>query len=246
MKLAHLILLATVFGVLAFSGGCFSSSDEDLKAFLQPHEAEVTMEEYTLESPDQLTIISTKIPQLTGTDAVPGQTQIIRPDGKISLEEMGEIYVAGKTPRQVAEIISEKMSQLYKLAGDYPVDVRVTNLSKFYYVVGQVQRPGAQPFDGRESTLSALCKAIPTNLAWKEEIQVIRPAAGPGERSYIFALNFKRMAEHGDMSRNVLLREGDVIYVPPTILASIGLTISEIVNPILSGASAVTVMSGTP
>jgi len=45
------------------------------------------------------------------------------------------------------------------------------------------------------------------------------------------------MIEHGDMTGNVLLQEGDVIYVPPTILGSIGLTLQEIVGPLRGGAS---------
>ena len=46
------------------------------------------------------------------------------------------------------------------------------------------------------------------------------------------------MIEHGDMSKNVLLQEGDIIYVPPTILGSIGLTIEEIVGPMFQAANA--------
>ena len=42
------------------------------------------------------------------------------------------------------------------------------------------------------------------------------------------------------MTKNVLLEEGDVIYVPPTILAAIGLTVSELVAPIMGGAGAIT------
>jgi len=167
-----------------------------------------------------------------------GMTQVIRPDGMISLESVGEIMVAGKTPRQVAEIISKRLSELYKFTGDNPVDVRVTNLSKFYYILGQVQRPGAQIFTGRETTLSAISKAVPNVRAWEEAIQVIRPTLALDERPMIFELNFKKMIEHGDMSKNVLLQEGDIIYVPPTILGSIGLTLEEILGPLFQSASA--------
>ena len=107
-----------------------------------------------------------------------------------------------------------------------------------------VENPGAQIFTGRETTLSAISRAIPNYLAWKEEIQVIRPSLVPGNPSKIFSLNFKKMVEHGKMEQNVLLQEGDVIYVPPTILASIGLTLGEITRPILSGGSAARVVTG--
>jgi len=243
MKVNRYCLFLIIAVALLSLNGCFSSRPEDIQAFQYPNQTYVTMDEYILQPPDEVTLISTKIPLLTGSEASPGITQVIKPDGTISLEDVGQIPVAGKTPRQVAEIIAQKLSTLYKLAGDYPVDVQVVNNSKFIYVVGQVERPGAVPYTGRDTVLSVIARSVPNTLAWKEKIQVIRPAADPSERSMVFGLDFKKMAEHGRMDQNILLQDGDVIYVPPTILASVGLTIGEIVSPILSAGSAATVFT---
>ena len=40
------------------------------------------------------------------------------------------------------------------------------------------------------------------------------------------------MIIHGDLSKNVLLQEGDIVYVPPTILATISKVIAEFAQPI--------------
>ena len=48
----------------------------------------------------------------------------------------------------------------------------------------------------------------------------------------IFQANFLRMARNGDMSKDVLLQEGDVVYVPATIFAAISMKIEEIIRPI--------------
>lgn len=241
-KVMPLLLVVTV----CFTG-CFSAKQKDIEVFLKPGQADVTMDDYILQPPDEIRVIASKIPELQGSSyGEPGQAQTVRPDGRVSFENIGDVEVAGKTPRQVAEIIGNKLSELYKLTGDHPVDVRVTNRSKYYYVAGYVARPGAQIFTGRETTLSALTKAVPTNLAWKEQVQVIRPAVEPGQPSKIFALNWKKMFEQGKMHQNVMLQEGDIIYVPPTILASVGLTIAEIVSPIFSADQALSVFSGTP
>jgi polysaccharide export outer membrane protein len=225
--------------------GCFKADEENLKAFTYPTDAKVTMDSYEILPPDQVTVICSSVPELQGHTTSVGQTQTIRPDGVISFERVGEILVAGKTPRQVAELIAERVSSMYKLAGDNPIEVRVNNQSHFYYMVGMIQYPGAKFFSGRETTLSALTKAVPTNYAWKDQIQVIRPTK-PTEPSKVFRLDYRELVEQGDMHKNVLLQEGDIIYVPPTILASIGLTISEIVSPILQSASAVSAMSPAP
>jgi polysaccharide export outer membrane protein len=246
MKFQRYSLMLCVPAVLI--AGCFSGRKEDLKAFTPPAQADVTSSQYILEPPDEVTVICTTVPELTGAGAgtTIGQTQTIRPDGIISFERVGEISVAGKTPRQVAEMIAERLASLYKFAGDNPVEVRVRNQSKYYYVIGQVQTPGAKIFTGRETTLSAISKAVPDYMAWEEQIQVIRPSTDTTQPSKIFPLNFKKMTEHGQMQCNVLLQEGDVIYVPPTILASIGLTMQEIVGPVLQGGAAARAVSPAP
>jgi len=248
MMVRTIVMAGMLSVAAAMLGGCFSADPKDLEAFQTPSQADVTGEDYIIQPPDRLTIIASNIPELAGSgggggySSQLGQTQSIRPDGMISYEKIGEIPVAGKTPRQVAEFIAERLKDLYKLTGDHPIDVRVDNQSKLYYIVGQVRQPGAKVFSGRETTLSALAKAILTDYAWKDQIQVIRPSSVEGERSRIFRLDYRKIVEHGKMEHVVLLQEGDIIYVPPTIFSSIGLTVGEIVGPIFQGGQAVRVL----
>jgi len=223
--------------LLVSLAGCFSAKPEDVEAFLRPSEADVSADEYIIHPPDTITVIASQVPELQGTTRSIGHTQTVRPDGSISFETLGEVHVAGKTPKQIATMLSEKLITLYNFTHDNPIDVRVNNRSKFYYILGMVRHPGAQYFSGRETTLSAVSKAIPNVQAWEEQIQIIRPSVNLTGEPKIFRLDFKRMIEHGDMTGNVLLQEGDVIYVPPTILGSIGLTLQEIVGPLRGGAS---------
>lgn len=234
-NLSVVVLLMLLVGL----SGCFSSNPEDIEAFLRPAEKDVTSDDYIMMPPDRVTVISSKVPEFKGTTQSIGHTQTIRPDGNISFETIGEIHAAGKTPRQIAEILARKMSALYNFDNENPIDVRVSNQSKWYYIIGMVQHPGAQLYTGRETTLSAISKAVPNVQAWEEKTQVIRPSTDPTGDPKIFNLNFKRMIEHGDMSGNVLLQEGDVIYVPPTILGTIGLTVQEIVGPLTGGIGVV-------
>ena len=229
---------AFLAGIMVLSG-CFSARPEDIQAFARPWQVDVTMQDYILQPPDEVIVVTSNIPELRGVSNQLGQSQVIRPDGVISFENIGEIMVAGKTPRQVAQMIGERLGALYRLQGDHPIDIRVTNQSKYYYIIGMVYNPGLKMFSGRESTLSAISRAVPTNLAWQEMVQVIRPAQQEGELPRVFKLNYKQMTQHGNAYQNVLLQEGDIIYVPPTILASIGLTLQEILGPVLQGGRAV-------
>ena len=233
----QVVLLTFLVGV----GGCFSSNPSDIKAFVRPAQVAVTAKDYILQPPDEIEIHCSKVPEIHL------QRQQIRPDGKVSFEALGEIEAAGKTPRELAELLREKTLLLYALAGENPVDVRiVVYKSKVYYVLGQVYFRGPKVSTGRDTVLTALAAARPTVLAWIERIQVIRPSADKNVKPKIFEVNYDRMIAHGDTRKNVLLQEGDIIYVPPTVLAAVAMKIEEFVRPIGRAFSTVNIVQGTP
>jgi polysaccharide export outer membrane protein len=207
--------------------GCFSSHSKDIKYFKMPYEVDTSSNTYVLEPPDEIEILCSKVPIINE------QRQKIRPDGKISFEDIGELEAAGKTPAQLSEDIRQKIIELYKLTGEHPVDVRIYSYqSKVYYVLGQVNQPGPRVYTGRDTLLKAISMAEPNPMAWLERIQIIRPSKDKDVRPSVFELNFDRMMAHGDTTKNVLLQEGDVIYVPPTVLGWMALKVEEVIRPI--------------
>jgi polysaccharide export outer membrane protein len=234
-------LVLTILSLLIISmSGCFSSNPKDIEAFLMPNEADVSIENYILHPPDEIEIHCTPVPEIHT------QRQQIRPDGMVSFEAIGEINAAGKTPAQVASILRGKILELYQIEGDHPIDVRVVAFrSKRYYVLGQVGSPGPQVYTGRDTVLGALALAgSPTVLAWVDRIQVIRPSSSPDVKAKIFEFNYDRAAAHGDASKDVLLQAGDIIYVPPTILAAAGMKLEEFIRPIARAFSGYYIMGG--
>jgi polysaccharide biosynthesis/export protein len=259
IRLCTITLFCSAF-ILGMAG-CFSSSAPDIQKFKMPDEVNTTSENYILQPPDVVQVICSKIPELNG------QEQRIRPDGRISLESIGELEAAGKTPSQLAADLRAKVLELYKseLISENSIDLRVVGFqSAKYYVLGQVYSPGPKLYTGRDSVLSAVSQAQPNPMAWIERIQVIRPSVNKdlvppwkhdgiwhwfwgmfvpkqykGANTYAFEVNFDRMMAHGDITKNVLLQEGDVIYVPPTILGWAALKIEEVIRPIARAFSAV-------
>ena len=230
---------AALMAFLLSLTGCFSSNPADIAVFAKPAQITITDEGYILQPPDEIEIYCSKVPE------VHMQRQQIRPDGKIMFEALGEIHAAGKTPKELADIMKEKIMLLYALTGDNPVDVRIVAYkSKVYYVLGQVFFQGPQEATGRDTVLTALAKARPTTLAWIGRIQVVRPSANKNIKPKIFELDYDRMIAHGDTSKNVLLQEGDIVYVPPTVLAAIALKVEEFVSPIGRAFSTVNIVQG--
>jgi len=215
--------------------GCFSSDPKDLQYFTKPDEKLVVFDKYVLKPADEIEVHCLNVPELNL------QKQRIRPDGKVSFEGIGAVDAAGKTPEELAAILHEKALLLYSLSGDHPIDVRVDVFkSAYYYVLGQVYFEGPKVCTGRDTVLTALATARLNTIAWKGKVQVIRPSATGDPK--IFELDYDKMTAHGDTSKNVLLQEGDIVFVPPTVLGGAGLVIGEFLNPIGRAFSAVSVV----
>jgi polysaccharide export outer membrane protein len=235
------ISVGLLLGTGLFLAGCevYRSHPPDIASFTKPTEAEVTEDHYVMWPPDQITVYCTRVPEIHL------QSQEIRPDGKISFEAIGEIYVAGKTPSEVAKLLVQKTESLYTLPGDKPIDVRISmNRSKYYYVLGQVRAGGPKPYTGRDTVMTALAAATPDATAWESRIQVIRPSRIPAVSPRIFEVNFDDMQIRGELAKDVLLNEGDILYVPPTPLAKFAMVLEEFLRPIARAFQTQYYMSG--
>ena len=224
IRILALFFLSLIVG---FQSGCSPYNARDIEAFLKSSHPGVSARNYILMPPDVIEIHSSRVPELHL------QSQQIRPDGKISFESIGAVEVAGKTPTEVSDILRKKVSSLYTLPGEYPIDVRVTSYSsQFYYVLGEVGAPGPKPYTGRDTAFLAISAAGPLVTAWKARIRIIRPSGIEAVKPKIFEFDLLRVTEHGDTGQDVLLRNGDIIYVPPTILAAMAQGSAEFVTPI--------------
>ncbi len=239
MKLSSsLLILGLSFFLMLGVSGCFWSNPADISAFARPGDVTVTAKEYVLQPPDEIEIHCTRVPEIHL------QKQRIRPDGNVTFEGIGDVSVAGKTPAQVANILKVKVSQLYTLSGNKPIDVRIATFqSKYYYVLGQAYLPGKKLYTGRDSVFSVVAEANPNPMAWKTRIQIIRPSSDPKVKAKIFEFNLEDVQNKGDLSKNVMLEEGDIVFIPPTPLAWVGLLVEELVRPIGRAFSTISIVN---
>jgi polysaccharide export outer membrane protein len=143
-----------------------------------------------------------------GTPAL-NTTQIIRRDGKITLEMVGEVTAAGLTPRALQE-------ELIKRYGDQLVvkEIFVTVQSSAFviYVTGSVLRPGKLIAERRLSPLQAVIEAgIDHAKANLRSVVVIRDLpSGKRER---FTIDLARQLK-GQPTLPFTLEPFDILYVP--------------------------------
>ncbi len=214
---------AICIGTLAcLAMGC-QQKNEDIVSFLKAHEHVVSGNDYSLAPPDVVRISAPIAPE------VDGGTHVIRSDGRLSLKLLGEVKIAGLTTQEASAKLETLLARYYL---DPKVSVEVVKpQSKYIYVMGQVSSAGPQPFTGRDSFMEVVSRSGPTFLAWKAKIEIIRPDPVTGKRKKL-VLDYEKMLREGDWAANVLLQEGDVIYVPPTPLAWVGLRVRELLFPV--------------
>jgi polysaccharide export outer membrane protein len=134
------------------------------------------------------------------------QVVTVRPDGKISLQLVGEIEAAGLT---VAELASRLTTQYGRTVRGAQVSVTVREIrSRPVYFPGNVVRPGTIQLTQELTVLQALSAvggAVPT--ADLESAYVLR-----GQTR--MPVNLQAMLQKGDMSQNIKLQPGDTVVLP--------------------------------
>jgi polysaccharide export outer membrane protein len=143
---------------------------------------------------------------------LPGD-QTVLPDGTIQLGRYGLIVVAGKTTPQIETEVRAQIGAQERDAG--PITVRlVTRVSKVYYVLGEVNAPGAFPLQGRETVLDAILAAGGLNdKGSRKFITLSRPTKSDGCR-VVLPICYNEIVQLGDTATNYQIAAGDRIYVP--------------------------------
>jgi polysaccharide biosynthesis/export protein len=154
---------------------------------------------YVIGPEDVLMIRVWREPELSGQ--IP-----VRPDGKISLQLVGEVQASGLTPEQLTNSIAEGLAK-YMTRPEVSVGV-VSVLSKKYYISGEVQRPGAYPLLVPTTVLQALVNAGGfRDFANTKKITILRGAKR-------FNFNYKEVLKGKKQEQNILIENGDQIIIP--------------------------------
>jgi polysaccharide biosynthesis/export protein len=194
--------------------------------------------EYRIAPPDTLTVTVRPEPEIV-------REVVVRPDGRISLDLIGDVDVRGHTTSEVREEITRRLKD-FIVQPDVTVALKKSE-SRTFYIFGEVMRPGAYPLIGDVTAVYALGMAGgSTKFASENGASMVRPST---EGRLTYPVFYKSITREGDGRTNYMLQPGDVIYVPPTISATIGYAIQNIFFPLsaifgLGGSQAVTVMTG--
>jgi len=132
-------------------------------------------------------------------------TVVVRPDGKISFPLIGEVVAAGKTPLELRQILTEKLSEFINAP---EVMVNLIGMENFtVYVYGPKSLAGQKNIRGNTNMLQffATLDTLSDDVDLKES-SLIR-------NNKKEAVNFYKLLREGDLTQNVYLKPGDVIFI---------------------------------
>ena len=144
----------------------------------------------------------------------------VEPDGSVVFPFIGAVKAVGLTPFQLASAIKQQLSQGF--FRDPQVTVAVETLSSGrIFVFGGVGAPGVYPLASNMTLIEALARAGYNNAS---EAVIVRTkgATGPvlpgqDASSQVIRVNlreFEKDVQSGSLTRNVVLADGDTVYVP--------------------------------
>lgn len=194
--------------------------------------APLTVEEavkYTLGPDDVIAIEVRRHPEFSGEYTV-------NSEGKIEYKYIGDIIVKGLTKDELNERLREILSD-YIIDPEIDIQI-VAYLSKVFYVVGDVNRPGKFYMKGDAIKLrEALVQAgLPNQAAAMRRCRLITPN-NTGKNNYV-NVNVYRLLYEGDLRENIEMKPGDVLYVPATVMAKIIRIIQPVTNAVSEATGA--------
>jgi len=166
--------------------------------------------DYRIGGGDLLNIVVYEEPDLSGTVRVSAE-------GNISFWLLDELHVAGLTPAQMEQKLTELLGQDYLV--NPQVLVTVTEYrSQYVLVLGAVQMPGSYALTGPATVLEMLSKAGGID---KEQggntLVLLRVPSGAAEQVVeptSLTINLGKLLREGDISQNIEVQDRDVLYIP--------------------------------
>lgn len=138
------------------------------------------------------------------------QRVTVQPDGFISLQGVGSVYVAGLTLPGVIEAVKKAYAGTLH---DPIVDADLADFQKpFFTVLGQVGKPGQ--YDLRYDITVTQAIAVAGGFARTAKTQVFLYRAVSSNWAEVRELKIKEILRGKNISEDLHLRPGDMLYVP--------------------------------
>jgi len=208
----HVSLLVLSFIFFILFSGCATTEPPPNVSQPSPEELskEIKVTEFVLGPGDVIEITVYRHDELKRS--IPIDTS-----GKISYPLVGDIQAGGLSIFQLRDKIRDGLSE-YIIEPQVTISVTAVKSQKVY-VLGQVKKPGAFALDTPMSAVQAISSAGGfTTDAQDKSVMVIR---GNKDKPQLIKLDLQSALKQGNLSQDIALQGGDIVFVPPTSIADV-------------------------
>ena len=176
--------------------------------------AEPPQDDYVINVQDSVNVTVWENADLTGKF-------IVQPDGAITLPLVGRVKAAGLSLRGF------EMQLTRALADGFLIEPRVavtldSHRGRRIFIFGAVSNPGAYALPEGQTLIEALVRAGYASASQVVVVRPTRPSSGPtlpenAGDAEVIRVNLKELekdVEQGSLARNILLRDGDTVFIP--------------------------------
>ena len=204
---ALMMVLTLIFSILLYGCATLERKPEYTQEAMRPASDEAPQgpkgNDFILGPGDKIVVEVYRHDTLTKTIQVD-------PSGKITYPWIGDIEAAGLSISQLKDRIQVGLAKYFV---DPQVSVNISSVrSQNVVVLGEVKTPGLYSADVSYTALEAIALAGGFTVnAKSQNVLLIRAGSKKAE---LLALDLKKIFTKQDMTQNVSLQKGDILYVP--------------------------------
>jgi polysaccharide export outer membrane protein len=167
---------------------------------------------YRIEAGDTFDILFELSPEFNQTAVA------VQPDGFVTLRSVGEVKVSGETVPELTETVRQAYS---KFLNNPMVSIVLKEFEKPYVVVdGQVAKPGKYDMHGNLTVTQAIAVAGGFQSSAKHS-QVVLFRRVDDQWTEAKLIDVKKMEKNRDLSEDLTLHSGDMLFVPKNAFSKI-------------------------
>jgi polysaccharide biosynthesis/export protein len=204
---ALMMVLALIFSILLCGCATLQRKPENAQEATRPASDEAPQgpkgNDFILGPGDKIVVEVYRQDNLTKTIQVD-------PSGKITYPWIGDMEAAGLSISQLKDRIQAGLAKYFV---DPQVSVNISSVrSQNVVILGEVKNPGLYSADASYTALDVI--ALAGGFTMNAKSQNVLLIRGGSKKPELVALDLKKVFTERDMTQNVSLQKGDILYVP--------------------------------
>ena len=167
--------------------------------------------------------------------AIREENVLVRPDGMITLNPVGDVRAAGRTPGELDSVLTGAYVDVFR---EPNITVSVARMAgNFVHVLGHVKNPGSFELMPNATVMQAVARAGGATEDGSMNSVVLMRRTGPSSM-VVRKVQLGRAIRQGLASQDPYVRRFDIVFVPRTTIGNVNAFVRSFFTPVQTAAQA--------